>query len=96
LAGRDKPKDAYDLCYCLDNYPGGLEKLATAWKLRGDEKDVKQPIAILQAKFSTVEDFGPRQVVEFFDSPDAETQAMNARRAFELVQRFLSFVQKHR
>jgi hypothetical protein len=79
LAGRDKPKDAYDLCYCLDNYPGGLEKLATAWKLRDDEKDVKQAIAILRAKFSSVEDFGPRQVVEFFDSPDAETQAMNAR-----------------
>ena len=22
LAGRDKPKDVYDLCYCLDEYPG--------------------------------------------------------------------------
>lgn len=96
LAGRDKPKDAYDLCYCLDNYPGGLEKLAAAWKLRGEEKDVKQAIAILQAKFSSVEDFGPRQVVEFFDSPDPETQAMNARRAFELVQRFLSLIQENK
>jgi len=28
LAGRDKPKDSYDICYCLDNYPGGLEQLA--------------------------------------------------------------------
>ena len=54
---------------------------------------VNKAIAILQAKFSSVEDFGPRQVVEFFDSPDAETQAMNARRAFELVQKFLSLIQ---
>jgi predicted nucleotidyltransferase len=28
LANRDKPKDAYDICYCLDNYPGGLNELA--------------------------------------------------------------------
>lgn len=96
LAGRDKPKDAYDLCYCLDNYPGGLEQLAAAWKLRREEKEVKQAIAILQTKFSSVEDFGPGQVVEFFDSPDAETQAMNARRAFELVQKFLSLIQEHK
>ncbi|HWO35025.1 MAG TPA: hypothetical protein VNO32_40045, partial [Candidatus Acidoferrum sp.] len=39
LAGWDKPKDAYDLCYCLDNYPGGLDKLAAAWKLRSEEMD---------------------------------------------------------
>jgi predicted nucleotidyltransferase len=27
LAGRDKPKDAYDICYCLANFPGGLDAL---------------------------------------------------------------------
>ena len=69
LAGRDKPKDAYPLCYCLDNYPGGLDKLAAAWKLRNEEMDAKLAIAILQAKSSSVEDFGSRQVVEVFDVP---------------------------
>jgi Nucleotidyl transferase AbiEii toxin, Type IV TA system len=26
IAGRDTPKDVYDLCYCLDAYPGGIFK----------------------------------------------------------------------
>jgi hypothetical protein len=32
LATRDKPKDACDLCFCLDHYPGGLKELAANWK----------------------------------------------------------------
>jgi len=27
LAGRDKPKDAYDLCYCLEHFPEGSATL---------------------------------------------------------------------
>jgi len=27
IGGRDKPKDVYDLCYCLDEYPGGIAAL---------------------------------------------------------------------
>lgn len=41
LAGRDKPKDAYDLCYCLDYFPDGLEQLAFAWTKRAGEEDVR-------------------------------------------------------
>jgi hypothetical protein len=26
LAGRDKPKDTYDICYCLERFPGGVGK----------------------------------------------------------------------
>ena len=70
LEGRDKPKDAYDIVYCLGNFPEGLEKLAAAWKQRSEEMDVKRAIEILRDKFTSVEDFGPTQVVEFFDSPD--------------------------
>ena len=92
LEGRDKPKDAYDIVYCLDNFPEGLEKLAAAWKRRSEEKDVKRAIEILRDKFTSVEDFGPTQVVEFYDSPDPDAQAMQARRAFELVQKLLSLL----
>jgi len=34
LEGRDKPKDVYDLCYCLDEYPGELVALAENWRSR--------------------------------------------------------------
>ena len=92
LAGRDKLKDAYDIVFCLDNFPGGLEKLAGEWKQRSEEKEVMRTIEILSDKFTSVEYFGPKQVVEFFASQDPEAQAMQARRAFELVQKLLSLL----
>jgi predicted nucleotidyltransferase len=90
LAGRDKPKDAYDLCYCLEHFPEGMRALAAQWKNRRKEKEVARAIEILREKFSSVDAFGPGQVVEFHGSYDADEQAMHARRAFEIVQQFLS------
>lgn len=92
LAGRDKPKDAYDLCYCLDNYPGGMARLATNWQRRARDKDVAKAIVILREKFETVDAYGPMQVVEFHNSTNPEERAVQARRAYELVQRCLSFL----
>ena len=92
INGRDKPKDSYDLCYCLDYVPGGMEALATEWQSRTGESDVAQAIGILKEKFASVDSFGPRQVVEFYSSPDPETQSIQARRAYELVNRFLSLI----
>ncbi|CAN5526357.1 hypothetical protein BH18VER1_BH18VER1_09170 [soil metagenome] len=89
LAGRDKPKDGYDFCYCLEHFPGGLEKLATEWRNRREDKHVAKAIEILREKFDSVGTFGPQQVVEFHNSSNPEEQEMQARRAYELVQRFL-------
>jgi hypothetical protein len=90
IGGRDKPKDTYDLCYCLEHFPGGMEALAAIWSRRTGEKDVVRAIEILREKFASVDAFGPQQLVEFHNAPDADTQAMQARRAYELVQKFLS------
>ncbi|TSA37775.1 MAG: hypothetical protein D4R65_00315 [Verrucomicrobiaceae bacterium] len=92
LANRDKPKDAYDICFCLDNYPGGLKELAANWKKRADKKDVIKAIEILKEKFATVEWYGPVQVVEFYNSSTDEERKQQARRAYELVQAFLKEV----
>ncbi len=89
LAGRDKPKDAYDFCYCLEHAPDGMNALAAVWQNRRNEKDVARAVEILREKFASVDAFGPGQVVEFHGSVDAGTQAMQARRAFELMQQFL-------
>lgn len=85
-------KDAYDICYCLDYFPGGLPNLARAWTARRKEKDVQRAIEILREKFASVEDFGPMQVVEFLSLGDSDAEAMQARRAFELVQKLLSLI----
>ena len=92
LAGRDKPKDAYDLCFCLDNAPGGLEALARAWRERRDSPLVAAAIEHLRVKFATVSSFGPRQVALFREAVTREEQEMHARRAFELVVRFLELI----
>ena len=92
LANRDKPKDAYDICYCLDNYPGGLNELAANWKKRAASKDVVKAVGILKEKFATVDAYGPRQVVEFYNAANAEEKERQARRAYELVQKFLKEV----
>jgi predicted nucleotidyltransferase len=85
LAGRDKPKDAYDICYCLTWFPGGIEMLAASWKLRSHDKDVRQAIGILREKFVSVDGFGPGQVIEFLDSSERDIQEMQARRAFAMM-----------
>jgi predicted nucleotidyltransferase len=92
LANRDKPKDAYDICYCFDNYPGGLNKLAANWKQRAGKKDVLKAIEILKEKFAAVDSYGPVQVVEFHNSTNAVEREQQARRTFELVQEFLRLV----
>jgi hypothetical protein len=94
IGGRDKPKDTYDLCYCLDHFSGGIETLADDWKKRSGEKDVANAVEILREKFAEVDAFGPQQLVEFHGSPDAESQAMQSRRAYELVQRFLHLLEQ--
>ncbi|MGH9436310.1 MAG: nucleotidyl transferase AbiEii/AbiGii toxin family protein [Candidatus Acidiferrales bacterium] len=92
LGGRDKPKDSYDIGYCLANFPGGLDSLVAAWKLRADEKDVSRAVEILHEKFATVDGFGPRQVVEFLNLSDHAAQDIEARRAFELVQKLINLL----
>jgi hypothetical protein len=89
LRGRDKPKDAYDICYCLDQVGDSGAAIAAIWKARSQEKDVATALEILRSKFRTVDDYGPRQVVEFHKLPDATERAIQAQRAFQLVQRFL-------
>jgi hypothetical protein len=89
IGGRDKPKDSYDLCYCLEHFPGGLEALAAHWRQRREEPDIEKAIEILRQKFEAVDSFGPQQVVEFHAAAEAETREMQARRAYELVAEFL-------
>ena len=89
LAGRDKPKDAYDICYCLEHAPGGSDAVGNAWRVRRGEAAVQAAIAHLRDKFDSVDSFGPQQVASFYGDVAEEARELHARRAFELVRRFL-------
>lgn len=92
LAGRDKPKDAYDICYCLDNVPGGVDAMAQAWKAWREDDVIVGAIERLSEKFASVASYGPMQVAAFYGDTETEVRQMRARRAFELVSRFLALV----
>lgn len=89
MGGRDKPKDAYDLCFCLDHAPGGIEALASDWRGRRDEPLVTAALGHLREKFATVDSYGPQQVATFYEATTREDRERHARRAYELVARFL-------
>ena len=89
IEGQDKPKDAYDFCYCLDNSPQGMAELAKPWR-KSKEKRVTEAKEILREKFASVDSFGPVQVAEFHSPQSADERKRVARRAFELVQAFLA------
>jgi hypothetical protein len=76
----------------LQQSPGGIEAVAADWKQRVKEKDVVKAIEILQEKFASVDAFGPHQLVEFHSARDTDTQAMQARQAYELVHKFLGLL----
>lgn len=92
IKGRDKPKDVYDLCYCLGLYPGGIESLAENWRSREGNALVAVAVGTLREKFATTAHYGSQQLAVFHDSTDEDERAMQVRRAFELVQKLLSLL----
>jgi hypothetical protein len=90
LAGRDKPKDAYDICYCLEHAPGGPDAVGSAWRVRRTEAVVLAAMEHVRDKFATVDSFGPQQVASFYGDAESQAEDLHARKAFELVNRFLA------
>ncbi len=66
--------------------------MAADWRARPEDPLVTASIEILREKFQTVEHYGPQQLAVFHHAVDVDERAMHARRAFELVQKLLSFV----
>jgi hypothetical protein len=88
LADRGKPKDAYDIHFCLEQYPDGLESLAglfLAW--RGDVL-VDEALAKLAAKFRSEEDDGPRMVADV-EEVIGEARAIRKLTVYTRVNEFL-------
>jgi hypothetical protein len=63
--GRHKQKDAYDIYYCVRNYPGGVEALAAACRpllaVDGGEAGYRR----IAEKFDTPDGYGPSCVRRF-------------------------------
>lgn len=67
VQGRYKQKDAYDIYYCIRNYPGGPEALADACRPLLEHESGKAGFGYIGDKFDTVDGFGPTCVRKFVE-----------------------------
>ena len=70
LDGRYKQKDAYDVYYCVRNFPGGPDALAAACRPLLDHEDAASGYEHIGAKFERFDSFGPRSVRRFVEETD--------------------------
>ncbi len=64
---RHKQKDAYDIYYCVRNYPGGIEALADACRSVLQHRSGKTGYGHIAGKFETSESYGPTSVRRFVE-----------------------------
>jgi len=65
LNDRLKEKDAWDIYYCLLNYPDGLDALIAEFNGLKDNVLVQEGLNKLASKFASTEHLGPRFVADF-------------------------------
>ena len=70
IAQRLKPKDAYDIYYCVRNYPGGIEALAKETGPLVDVAVARTGFLHISAKFRHLDDLGPTSVRQFVNRSD--------------------------
>lgn len=75
INNRLKRKDAYDIYYCIRNYPGGPEALADDCRPVLAHKDGEAGYRYIVGKFATFDSFGPTSVRRFVE----DTQVLDER-----------------
>ncbi len=70
IEGRYKQKDAYDIYYCIRNYPGGPDALAEACRPLLEAAAGVAGYGFIAAKFDGVDAFGPTCVRRFVEDTE--------------------------
>jgi predicted nucleotidyltransferase len=77
IRDRHKQKDAYDIYYCVRNYPGGIDALAADCRPLLAFKEAVEGYGFVAEKFSTPDGYGPTSVRRFVE----ETRLLGERTA---------------
>jgi hypothetical protein len=85
MADRLKEKDAYDIYYCVTQYPGGVDALAAAFGSQLDNKLVREGLNKIKEKFLSPDHAGPKWVADFLEIEDSEARAIQCRAAYEQI-----------
>jgi hypothetical protein len=68
---RQKRKDAYDIHYCIQHYPGGGEALAEDCKPLLEHESARTGYGFINEKFNAVDAYGPTSVRIFVEESAA-------------------------
>ena len=90
LADRMKPKDAWDIYFCLLNYAGGTQALAKAFRPHLKNKLVLEGLGKIRDKFASAEHVGAKWCADFDEINDLTDREIRMRDAFERVNDLLS------
>lgn len=85
LDERLKEKDAWDIYFCVQNYPGGLDGLAETLRSHLGHALVREGLAKIAKNFTSENHVGPRCVADFEGISDPEDREMIQRDAYERV-----------
>lgn len=85
LDERLKEKDAYDICFCVQNYPGGLDALAEELKPHVSHSLVREGLGKIARHFASEAHVGPKYVADFEEVTDPEDRALQQRDAYERI-----------
>jgi hypothetical protein len=89
MDARIKEKDAWDIYYCVLNFPGGIDALAEEFRPHLHHGLVKEGLQKIAGKFSSEKDLGPRSAVDFEGIEDSEEKERIQRDAYERVNTLL-------
>ena len=92
LATRLMEKDAWDIYYCIRNYPGGIERLAEEFRPLMKNKLAQEALVNIAEKFASPEHVGPKHVADFEGITDVEERALRQRDAYERVNSLLALL----
>ena len=83
--GRGKPKDAYDIYFIIDHFPGGVRELVKEFLPYREYSLVKDMAQKLKEKFASLEHAGPSDIVSFLSITDEEERARIQQDAYQKV-----------
>lgn len=89
---RKKTKDAYDIWFCLANYPEKIESIAKAFKPHVGKNSVKVALAQLSEYFKSFDDKGPKDVAKEDGSSDPDYRMFLQQDSFQRVQALLNYI----
>lgn len=89
---REKSKDAYDIWFCLANYPGTIESVAKAFKPHVRKASVIKALDLLSENFKSVDARGPMDVIKEDGSLDPEYRMFLRQDAFQRVQALINSI----